>query len=367
MKNSFIRKWLFLSSFLFLILEINAQNFRYELIEEISRDKLILSNYNDFPISEFKEDQANLFRVMSSVHFGFDDLLYDKKMPNKLKHLIVQTDNVLDIGFFDAVIKARVHQHGFQGNHFWAYNGFYGRANGFILFASTTEYALNQSDNWLEFARFFLAQAAISSVVEHLGYWIYTNSAIPIVKNGDEIGWRGVTYPRDKSGNNNDVPWMVNTPADWSSQLFFGNPKGKIPSEAVFASLPVIYVFACLITPDKEFVKSNKFTKFNYVFYFDGVDYNRKTGLWGGTYLGLQYNLKNFTAEFYSSMDLNARGRFEFGIKPFAASVTFGTNDEGEIGLYAAALTLKKNRGYASINYRKNSISDFTLSSGWYF
>lgn len=344
----------------------------YEQVEEISRDKLIFFDYSENS-SEFNFEKENLLRTISSIEFSFDDLLYDKKMPNKLKHLIIQTDNVLDIGFFDACIKARVHQYGLQGDPFWAYDGFYGRANGALLLASDFEYALNQSDNFIEFIRFFLAQAAISSVMEHLGYWIYTNSSIPIIKNNDEIGWRGVPYPRDKSGNNNDVPWMKDTPADWSSQLFFGNPPGQIPSEAVFASLPVLYLFSYLITPNKEFVKPNKFTKFKYFIYADGVDYNSKTGLWGGTKLGLRYELPdvlfldNISTSFYSNSNLNARSRIQIEINPVACSVLLGTNSDGEIGFYGAGITLNKKEGYISINYRKDSQLDWMFSSGWSF
>ncbi len=337
-----------------------------EFIEEISRDKLILKSgkYLDLDL----EDKTNLLRVISSTEFGFDDLLKDEKMSNKLKHIIIQTDNVLDIGFFDAVIKARVHQYGFQGDPFWAYNNFYGRANGVLLFASDLEYSLNQSENLWEFTRFFLSQLAISSVVEHLGYWIYTNSSIPIIKNSDEIGWRGVTYPRDKSGNHNDVPWMKETPSGLSNRIFFPeDSKGTVRKEAVFLTLPFVYAFAYFITPDKPFVKSNKFTKFQYVFYFDSYDYNNKTGLWGGAYLGLKYDLKNFSTSFYSSKELDARGRFSYENKFFGISTTLGTNNKGNFNIYGYSVTLKKKFGYFSFSYRKNSFSPFILSSSLVF
>lgn len=366
---------LIIAALFVLVSKVSGQEkpvLNFEQVEEISRDRLILFDYSENS-SEFDYERANLFRVISSTEFSFDDIVARKKMPNKMKHLIIQTDNVLDIGFFDAVIKARVHQYGFQGDPIWAYNGFYGRANGVLLIASDFEYAINQSDNFIDFVRFFLSQAAISSVVEHLGYWIYTDSSIPIVKNGDEIGWRGVPYPRDKSGNNNDVPWMKGTPADWSSQLFFGNPSGHIPSEAVFASLPILYAFAYVMTPDKDFVKPNKFTKFKWITYFDGVDYNHTTGLWAGTKIGLKYSLPNvlfldsISTSFYSSYDLNARSRIEIEKNSVACSILLGTNTEGQIGFYGAGIILDKNEGYISLSYRKDSALNLFVGSGWSF
>jgi hypothetical protein len=142
---------------------LSQAQFSNSLKEEISRNKLFLEN--DF---NPQEDQANLIREVSSFEIEFDEFVANKKMPNKLKHLIIQTDNVLDIGFLDAAIKASwAQQYGLHGDPFWAYNNIYGRSISLIQGASIIEYSINQSDDWIEFARFFLSQAAISSVVEH--------------------------------------------------------------------------------------------------------------------------------------------------------------------------------------------------------
>jgi len=330
-----------------------------DAFEEISRNRILLDHLWNL---DSTLDYANLIRILSKTEVNFDELMLKIKLPNKIEHLIVQTDNVLDIGFFDACIKARVHQYGFQGHPFWAYDNLYGRANGMILFASTTEYALNQSDNLIEFFRFFLAQAAISSVMEHLGYWFYTNSSIPIIKNGDEIGWRGVSYPQAYYGKN-DVPWMKGTPAEISNRIFFPqDEKGTIRKEAVFLSVPILYIFSYFVTPDKPLTKTNKFTKFSYFVYLDGVDYNSRTGLWGGTKLGLEYNLKPINLSFYSSYDLDARLDFSIRKNKWKPSITLGTNSDGEIGFYGCSLSYKSESCFFNFSYRKESAINFALT-----
>jgi len=345
-----------------------------EILGEISKTRFFCLDYNTrffyinhnegFPIINFSENNtAHLLRAILSKTFSLDNKVIGSKMPNKVQQLIAQTDNVVDIGSLDAAIKASwAQQYGLHsGKFWWTSKGGYGKINAVVQGASAFEYALNQADNFGEFIRFFLGQVAISSVGEHLSYWMYVNSSIPITRTEGLFGWRGVRYPHDTHGNN-DVGWMSETPAGWASRLFFNDPPGTVRKEAVFLSLPILYTFSYLVTPNKKYTKPNRFTKFDHVFYMDGVDYNKITGMYGGAKLGLKYQLplpKVFSfidkasLFFYASPELNARGRFMIENQSSYYSVTIGANDKGEMGFYGASATIYNGKWYGSFNYER--------------
>lgn len=334
--------------------------FAQDSLSILSQKPELIGNFNKLSLNS----GANGYSLNETVReISSFSLKYNiEPLPAKLQQVIAQTQNVVGVGYFDAAVKANfAQQYGLSsGKKFWASDGAYGRLNQVLQIGSAFEYAYNQSENWIEFGRFFLAQAAISSVGEHLSYWAYVNSSIPVVKNGDEMGWRGTIYPNSHR-DHNDAGWMKNTPAGWVNRIIYPkDPKGTVRKESVFLTVPLMYTFSFLMTPNKELKKENKYTKLQPIIYTDGVDYNGVTGPGLGFKLGLQYNIpiksiRGSNIFFYSSPDLNARLRIAIKKDFVYFSSTIGSNRKGQVDLYGAQFSIFKENYSFVLNYEKKS------------
>lgn len=317
--------------------------------------------------------------------FSFNELVNGpwRKMDNRWRHVINQMSNALAIGFLDAVIKAGyIRNYGSYGPFMRAQGPLLGYANiiAALQVASALEYALAHGNNLLEVVRFFLAQGAISNVLEHIGYWVYVNSSIPIDdwRSDKYFGWRGgKIYPTDPKGNN-DVPWMSGTAAGYISRWLFGDPPGVVRDEAILTTLGLAVIFSYFFTPDNSGrIQPNQFTNFDFIFYLDGVDKNKITGFGWGAKLGLKYNLPFAVAglepsiSFYQSPDLDARTQLAFGNSSQFLGVTMGTDEGGNVKFFGGNLTLlESDDWYCSLSYEKISINEqlvdeYMLSVGY--
>ena len=224
---------------------------------------------------------------------------------------------------------------------------------------SALEYGSRNGESFIETFRYFLGQAALSSVVEHLGYWTYVNSGVSVNdwRGGGTFNWRrGPRYPDDEHGHN-DVPWMAGTPAGWMNQIAFDDSPGTVRKEAIFISLPVLYAFSYAITPGKDDdVEQNRIFSFEPVFYFDGNESNKGPGLYfESARMGLVYTFpfsiadRRLSSTFYQTGDLQPR--LDVNISPENGSeyigVTFGQDDRR--AFYIDSLTASKLFGRSGV------------------
>ena len=351
-----------------------------EILGEMFKGKPFEWNPSYYSVSD------NLSRIVFSEYgtFNFGDL--DVKN-SKINNLLVQTQNVLGIGFLDAAIKeGMIWQYKKNYSKFMLSGGSpfnYPDIISGLQVASALEYALNNGNNFGDVLRYFIAQGAISNSLENIGYWIYTDSSIPgwDWRTGKTFGWRGGdVYPLDPNGHN-DVFWMSAAIPGYVSHFVYGDPWGTVRASAVFLSLGAAYVFSYFVTPENSGkVKQNKFTNFDFVFYLEGYDENKITGLGFGSKLGLKYKVPfefygmKPAVSFFRSPTLDARMQFSLKNKISFFGVTFGMTNSGAMKLYGIDVDVFKFRSwYGVFSFERGGLlvapenKMFVLSAGYNF
>ena len=281
----------------------------------------INTKINNFILQDFSKDFAKKSYIEKGLRKSFYSI-----HPRIGEVFFTQTKRIYGLGALDSFFKGNRQSFNQDVSGFWGAKKGFGRIFWGVQFGSALEYGLTRGNTFLEKVRYTLGQAAISSLGEHLSYWMHAQlSGVPI-KN-----WRGERrvfnlengprYPQDP------INWMSESPAGWLAKI-----KGRkdVLKEDILGATALAYLFSYIITPtpDKPQESAGDLFNFSPYLHFDGSPskFNQGVPYLNELKLGLSYKIPGEENYIYLYQNPNQHPilEFEFNGPDTRISTSFG-------------------------------------------